>query len=110
MANRTVSVLEGAGLAELKRRYRIGKLTNGSKIRRRSPRPNLGKTIWVWSSGMTTGRRMKRRKKVEDKQDRRTSLGRDGGWVVGIIIKESSNPSSLDSMGECSPWAVERYP
>ena len=78
-ANRIVNGLEGAGLAEVKRRYRIGKLMNGSITRRRSLRPNLGKSNCVCSSGRTTGRRMKRRKKVDDKHDRRSILGRDGG-------------------------------
>jgi len=78
-ANRIVNVLEGAGLAELKRRNRIGKLMNGSNMRRRSLRPNLGKSNCVCLSGMTTGRSMKRRKKVDDKHDSRRSFGRDGG-------------------------------
>ena len=78
-ANRLVNVLEGVGLAEVKRRYRIGKLMNGSNMRRRSLRPNLGKSNCVRSSGMTTGRTMNRRKKVDDKHDRRSNLGRDGG-------------------------------
>ena len=78
-ANNIIIVLEGAGLAEVKRRYKIGKLMNGSNIRRRSLRPNLGKSICVRSSGMMTGRAMKIRKKVDDRHDRRTSFGRDGG-------------------------------
>lgn len=78
-ANRIVSVLEGAGLAEEKRRYRIGKFMNGSSMRIRSLRPNRGGRNCVRSSGITTGRRMKMRKKVDDKHDRRRSFGRDGG-------------------------------
>lgn len=78
-ANRIDNVLEGAGLAEEKRRYRIGKFMNGSNMRRRSFRPNLGKSNCVRWSGMTTGRRMKMRKKVDDRHDRRRSFGRDGG-------------------------------
>lgn len=79
-------------------------------MRMRSLRPNRGGSNCVWSSGITTGRRMKMRKKVDDKHDRRRSLGRDGGWRAVDIKRVSSNPSSCDSMGEVSPCSVERYP
>ena len=107
-ANSIITVLEGVGLAEVKRRYRSGKLMNGSTMRRRSLRPNLGGSNSVRSSGMTTGRRMKRRKQVDDKHDIRTSLGRDGGCRDVDVNRVSSKPSSCDSMGESSPRPVER--
>ena len=81
---------------------------NGSSMRRRSLRPNLGGSNCVCFSGMTTGRTMKRMKQVDDKHDRRSSFGRDGGCRVADINRVSSNPSSCDSMGESSSWPVER--